>query len=61
MKILRYFFKTNKKKEIEEIILFLPESKNVNEIAKILKINFAQMFKLQRNNTKTAIYTVKDC
>ena len=57
-----FFLKQIKKKEIEEIILFLPESKNVNEVAK----NFKKLISLEclsykEINTKTVIYAVKDC
>ncbi len=57
-----FFLKQIKKKEIEEIILFLPESKNVNEVAK----NFKKLISLKclsykEINTKTVIYAVKDC
>ena len=57
-----FFLKQIKKKEIDEIILFLPESKNVNEVAK----NFKKLISLKclsykEINTKTVIYAVKDC
>ena len=51
-----------KKKEIQEIILFLPESNNVHEIGK----NFKKLVALnclsyREINVKTGMYSVKDC
>ena len=57
-----FFLNQIKKKEIQEIILFLPESSNVHEIGK----NFKKLVALnclsyKEINVKTGMYSVKDC